>query len=453
MEEKADVSPIAMSCRLCGAPMNPDPAELRRAIANCPSCGTIQRLTADEAPTKKERAGVRDDVPGVRIERVGDELRIYCKPLQGVSETYGREMVIGGVVALLLVPVFGCPILPLFIGLVVAVFAGAVRKEAPPLVVDTVSLRIPGALSQRVIQKNSIKQFFCTNSGPGLVSMPGSEGWAMLYALNQDGTRQFIFGPLSSHEAGLRVEELIELHFDIADRPVFGESVRKQDQAPSREAALAESVDVDRPHERECDCCGALQNLSDASWTRGFTRCEYCKVLTVHEPAGSGKVLGRSEAIDDELRFEMQDDALLLRLGTKPVAVLQAQGLSISGTFHKWSEVRGLRLKLDAHDSDLDSLQTKSLVSVARAWTHRAGYSGGASAFDHAIGLRDCELFAQMKNGAENSLLVGRTFPLEASGRFLTLSETFGLPETELNLDGPGKRWPTFALMMKQGPL
>jgi hypothetical protein len=58
-----------------------------------------------------------------------------------------------------------------------------------------------------------------------------------------------------------------------------------------------------------------------------------------------------------------------------------------------------------------------------------------------------------MKNGAENSLLVGRTFPLEASGRFLTLSETFGLPETELNLDGPGKRWPTFALMMKQGPL
>lgn len=241
----ADDLPRALSCPACGAPLRAEDADVARRALRCAFCGAwasapggAPRLAAPRPPVDRPRSiRVEPTAFGVRIVRrwfspVYLFLGFFCLVWNGILAAFYGIALGGGVPFFALV----FPVIHVAVGLGLAyvTLCGFLNRTVVEVGRgDVLSVR-HGPLPWRgavTLDATEVAQVYVTEKR----TQHKGGGASSLFAVNartRDGRRVVLVrGLLADLDHALFLEQELERHLRIADRPVPGEAGRGRDVA------------------------------------------------------------------------------------------------------------------------------------------------------------------------------------------------------------------------------
>lgn len=238
----------ALSCRTCGAPLNADDLDRRLAIIGCRSCGAIfdlaRRKDREDGVAQLAREPAPERAPvalpqGFELSTRDGHLRITRRwfnlpelvliPFAVAWNAFlvgwyatalGNDMPGGMNIIMLVFPVVH-----------VAVGVGVAYRAVANLVNRTTLLVTPAALAVRhlplpwwpapSVPVGEVEQLYCTRN-----VRHGKNGTSVTFelrAVTREHASLLLIGGLPDLDHALWMEQEIERHLDLRDRPVAGE--------------------------------------------------------------------------------------------------------------------------------------------------------------------------------------------------------------------------------------
>lgn len=236
---------MLLTCEACDAPLEADDIDVKRGIARCRYCNAVMRLdelaARNEAHEKDENFTERGPVPlpaGIQVDDWGGALRIvrrwftplaffllfFCIFWDGFLVVW--YSLAFGMNAPLIFKVF--PILHVAVGIGLTYFTLALFFNRTVLTVENGLLSVQhGPLpwpGNKTIETSDIDQLYCREK-----IRHGKNGPQVTYHLNAittDGRKVDIVSGLDEADQALYLEQRLEEHLRLIDRPVPGELQR-----------------------------------------------------------------------------------------------------------------------------------------------------------------------------------------------------------------------------------